>query len=144
VARNENKKDVVRKKDIDIDFNRDNILPKLNKKDLDLIGKKVNKDVIYKKSTIDRNELAHPELSRSEYNKAIKKSLYERKFILTPQKDRLNYHNFVVKLDNKHYSSVVLDTDDVKHFFEIVHVLKAKPKATKTMIRKQKREFKNK
>jgi hypothetical protein len=52
--------DGISKKLINIDFKKDNILPKLNKEDLKLLRQKINKNVLYKKSTLERNIERHP------------------------------------------------------------------------------------
>jgi hypothetical protein len=59
-----------------IDFAKDNILPKLNRKDLDYIGVKADKAVLLKENIIKRNKGAHADIPDEEYAALIGGALY--------------------------------------------------------------------
>jgi hypothetical protein len=122
---------------VNINFNKNNILPKLDNKRLSLIRQEMNKKVIFKRTTIDRNREKHPDLIKDDYDISLQKSLYDKnkKIVLPPRNDKPNYYNLIGKSDNKHYTGVVLDTDPLKKYFEVVHVQKLRKKSVLELIK---------
>ena len=116
---------------VKIDFNKDNIFPELNEEDLIKIGIKVNKPVLLKKNIIDRNAIRHSDLSPEDCELIISQALYSKnkKIIPGKYKDKPNYYNFTkeVRISKKDgsdiYGVVLLDVDNTKDNFEIVHWL---------------------
>ncbi|GMO58280.1 MAG: hypothetical protein Ta2D_04010 [Rickettsiales bacterium] len=125
---------------INIDFTKDNYYPAISQREFKLIHQKVNKQIRFKLDTINRNLIEHKELDIKLYSKMIYKALYNN-YIILPSitKDKPNYYNFIAKLDNIYYVSLVLDTDPKKEYFEIVHVLKTKRNGIRKVIRKIKK-----
>ena len=116
---------------VKIDFNKDNIFPELNEEDLIKIGVKVNKPVLLKKNIIDRNAIRHSDLSPKDCELIISQALYSKNKTIIPgkYKDKPNYYNFTkeVRISKKDgsdiYGVVLLDVDNKKDNFEIVHWL---------------------
>lgn len=114
---------------VKIDFEKDNILPKLNKKDLMKIGCEENKNVLLKKNIIDINTLKHNDLTKEESEFVIAQALYSEKKEIIPSKhkEKPNYFTFaqVVRVSKKDgsdiYGAVLLDVDKRKECFEVVH-----------------------
>lgn len=113
---------------VNIDFTRDNYLPRLNREDLRELGKD-DKPVILKKSIIDRNKSKHPDISEKDYNVMIAKALYEPMFIF-PGGNPL-YTNFIAKIKDDRYSAVLLDMKENNDNYEIVHLHKMTDKSLK-------------
>jgi hypothetical protein len=125
----------IRKKQarVNIDFEKDNILPELNKEDLEELNKP-SKPVLLKKSIIDRNIAIHPELKKDDYNIIIRKSLYEPNLIFSGHNK--NYTNFISKLHDTVNSTVLIELSESKSNYEIVHIHKIYDKNLKSMIRR--------
>jgi hypothetical protein len=134
----------VKSEGININFNKNNILPKLDNKRLSLIRQEANKQVIFKKKTIDRNREKHPDLNKDDYNKSFQKSLYDenKKIVLPPRNDKPNYYNLVGKLKRGKYSSIILDTEPLKEYFEVVHVINVDKKRLKEYIKEARKNKK--
>ena len=121
---------------VQIDFNKDNILPELNKKELetfksfgiDAKGKKV----LFKKSTLDRNKTEHKDLSKEDYDKYIGKCLYSPEVVLRGSKDK-PYFNMITRIKDDKNSVVLLDVDSSKDNLEIVHFHLLRDKSRKTL-----------
>jgi hypothetical protein len=117
-----------------IDFSKDNILPKLNRGDLAEIGKTGSKQVLLKKSVIERNIVKHAEVAREDYDSLIGQALYNSDYKFKGFKE--NYINFVKKISDKNNSLVLLDMDETKDYYEIVHVMKISNYNLKRMMKK--------
>jgi hypothetical protein len=107
---------------VKISFDRDNILPELNKEDLAEIGKTESKPVLLKKNIIDRNEFQHPDIARHEYDLMIGETLYNKNAVIkenSPEKPA--YYHFIKYLP-KNNSVVLLDMSEDKNNYEIVHI----------------------
>jgi hypothetical protein len=122
---------------VKIDFGKDNLLPGLNEEDLAELGKE-DKPVKFKKETIARNKIEHPEVPDDEYNEILGNALYN-----SPLKFRgknyengqaNEYINFVsintVKGKN---ALTLLELADAKDAYEIVHLFKLSDKKLQKM-----------
>ena len=118
---------------IKIDFSKDNILPELNKEDLEALGKE-SKPVLFKKSTIFRNLGKHSDIDKTEYDYLIGQALYNDPTIFPGFKD--DYMNFIKKISDKENSLVLLELAETKENYEIVHVMKINDEGLKRMKRK--------
>ena len=106
---------------IDIDFSKDNELPKINKKDADELGVK-QLPVRLKKTIIDRQNEKHPE-SREEANKIIASAVYSPDAKIPGKKP--GYMHFIKSLDNDENSLVLLDLEESPDgYYDIVHYFK--------------------
>ncbi len=110
---------------VHIDFDKDNVLPELNDGDLGKIGLKQNKPVLLKKSVIDRNEKRHTDVM-PDTELVLKSALYSPSEVFKGNKDK-PYYTFVkpMKISKRNgldeYGIVLLDVDEKKDNFEIVH-----------------------
>ncbi|WP_428060215.1 hypothetical protein [Candidatus Avelusimicrobium stercoris] len=122
-------------KAVKIDFRKNSYLPHLNAKQLEIIGGK-DKDVIFKRTTGQRNKLVHKEVSRKMYEPLIGQALYQP--ILPPMQDlkNKNYWHFIGEADNHKKAFVLLDAEITKKAFEIVHVLRMKEKNFRQFLKK--------
>ena len=91
---------------VNIDFDRDNTLPGLNKEDLEELGVE-DKPVLLKKSIIDKNLKHHPEVKIEDYNKILGQSLYDPDLIV-PGHDDKPYYNFVARVGEDKNTVVLL------------------------------------
>jgi len=112
---------------VKIDYTKDNILPELNESDLIKIGLDKNKPVLIKKVVLERNKTRHPDIMDVEVNQIIGQALYEPNEVFRANKEK-PYYNFakLVRLSLKHgdsvdYGVVLLDVDEKKDHFEVVH-----------------------
>ncbi len=123
---------------VQIDFSKNNILPWLNHEQLEVLGSK-SKPVLFKKSTLGRNAgIRHKDILKSEYDELLGVALYSPAF--PPIKDpvRKNYWHFIGKA-GKYNSVVLLDVEDKKTHFEIVHLIKMKERGITKLLRKIRR-----
>lgn len=107
-------------KTVSIDFSKDNFLPELNKEQLEGLGVK-SKPVLLKKSVIDRNKERHPDVKEDEYNKIIQSALYNPDLVAKGNREK-PYYNFISHVSDDKNSVVLLEIEDKKENFEIVHV----------------------
>jgi len=110
-----------------IDFERDNILPELNKEDLEKLGKE-SKPVILKKVIIDKNINNHPDIKPKEYKIIIGKSLYRPELII-PGHGEKPYFNFVSRIGKNKNTIVLLELSETKEGYEIVNLHWARDKS---------------
>lgn len=110
---------------VHIDFDRDNILPELNEKDLSKIGVSSNKPVLLKKEIIDRNSIQHSDLTNEDFQTIISHALYAPSEIFLANDTKPYYHFAkVIEVTSKikpKMGLVLLDVDEKKDDFEIVH-----------------------
>ena len=124
-------------KRIKLDFNKDNILPELNKKDLEELGVE-SKPVLLKKAVIERNLLRQPEVKKEDYQDMLTSALYEPDAII-PGNANKPYYNFIARTSPEKNSVVLLEVANNKDNFEIVHIHWAKNKQRKSLERKGER-----
>jgi len=115
---------------IHIDFDSDNILPELNREDLEKIGAE-SKPVLLKKSVIERNLLRHPDVDKKEYDYLLGQALYYNPSYFPGLKN--NYVNFVSKINDRDNSLVLIEMSETKSNFEIVHLMKINDSNLKRM-----------
>ena len=112
---------------IHIDFNKDNVLPELNSKDLIKLGVKKNKKVLLKKQIIDINENKHTDVEKSDIPWLIGETLYNSDDIIKGKNKTNNYYSFIKLMEkkdkkgNKMFGVVLLDINETNDYFEIVH-----------------------
>jgi len=104
---------------IHIDFDSDNILPELNREDLEKIGAE-SKPVLLKKSIIEKNKKHHPDVSQEEYEKIIGTALYNPEKVLRANIEK-PYYNFIIRVREDKSSIVLLDMSDKNNNFEIIN-----------------------
>lgn len=110
---------------VQIDFDKDNILPELNEEDLVKIGSETNKPVLLKKNIIDRNIVHHKD-AMGDTNKIIGEALYQPAEIFHGKSSK-DYFTFIkpVRISKRNgldeYGVVLLDVDNKNDNFEIVH-----------------------
>ena len=94
------------------------MLPILNTETLQELGKP-DKPVLLKKEVLERNALQHADVPMSEAQSLIGEALYNPVKVLkgNGEKDYLNF----VGVDKERHCVVLLDVEDAKENFEIVH-----------------------
>lgn len=111
---------------VHIDFDRDNILPELNESELQKIGVEKNKPILLKKSVIERNRKEHDDITDSDFEEIVKNALYAPSEVFPANKEKPYYHFAkVIEINSKgkpEIGLVLLDVDNKKDNFEIVHV----------------------
>ena len=115
---------------VNIDFDRDNTLPGLNKEDLDELGKE-DKPVLLKKEIIVRNLRVHPEVKQEEYNYLIGQALYSNPSHFPGHKD--GYMNMVSRINDGSNSLVLIEMADSQEKYEIVHIMRINDRNLKRM-----------
>ena len=103
-----------------IDWNKDNILPKLNKDILKQYGLK-DKPVLLKKNIIEKNKLNHPDITNDESIRIIGNALYKTETVLKGNINKHTYHNFITRTDDEHSDIVLLELSDEKENYEIIN-----------------------
>lgn len=132
-------------KTINIDFDKDNVLPELNDENLADIGVKKNKPVLLKKTVIDRNRQVHPDVSDSDMQAIIEQALYGKNnnvFRANAEKPYYHFANFV-RVGGKGKTRgglALLDIDESKDNFEIVHLHYISTMRLLAMIKKNKKD----
>jgi len=110
---------------VHIDFSKDNILPELNESELEKVGAKTNKSILLKKSVIDRNRAEHSDITDNDFEQIVAKALYAPSEVFPANKDKPYYHFAkVVEVNSKGKPEIglaLLDVDDTKDNFEVVH-----------------------
>ena len=126
---------------VHIDFSKDNVLPELNERELTQIGAKRNKKILLKKSVIDRNREAHSDLTDSDFETIVSHALYNPSDVFPANKEKPYYHfPKVIEVNSKgkpYLGLALLDVDEKKDNFEIVHAHFVRASSYETMKRKQ-------
>lgn len=129
---------------VHIDFDRDNILPELNEEDLVKIGVENNKPVLLKKKVIDRNTVEHGDLTDSDFTAIIANALYRPSEIFSANKEKPYYHFAkLIEISSKDKPKIglaLLDVDNRKEKFEIVHAHFIGVKTLDKMVKKAKKK----
>lgn len=130
-----------KKSRVNIDFNKDNVLPKLNDDTIAQLGPDADKPILFKKDTIKRNLARHPEMPPEEYNQAISTALYAPELAgkANPNKP---YYNLIARVGPEKNSLVLLDIDCDKTHCEIVHAHYLRDKSRNTITKKMEKENK--
>ena len=131
---------------VHIDWTKDNILPELNENDLAKVGASKNKPVLLKKEIIERNAIAHGDLTTEESKKIIAETLYSPAEVFKGNNNK-PYYNFVkpLRMSSKDGKGVVngvvlLEVSDNKDNFEIVHWLYVRSDKIKQLGNKDKKK----
>ncbi len=124
---------------VNIDFTRDNYLPRLNKEDLRELNKK-DKPVLLKKSIIDRNKEVHPDVKEEDYNFLISIALYEAEYVFSGHNPK--YMNFIGKIKTDRYSVVLIDMVENNENYEIVHIHKMTGRTLKLTRKRDDKNYK--
>lgn len=125
--KNDNNKNNKMRKKIHIDFDKDNILPKLDDMTVEKLGAKESKEVLLKSSVIKRNLGKHFDVSDETMQNIIVETLYNPIDIFPANPDNPNYYHLAsfVEVEDKDglkMGLVLLDIDISKDYFEIGHV----------------------
>lgn len=127
---------------VHIDFNRDNVLPELNEDDLKKVGAMDNKPVLLKKRVIDRNAIVHSDLSNEDFQSIVAHALYEPSEVFSANENKPYFHFAkVIEMSSKEKSEigiVLLDVDETKDNFEIVHAHFVRERSFRSMQKRQK------
>jgi hypothetical protein len=104
---------------VKIDFDRDNVLPELNKREADDLRIKPKK-IRLKKEIIDRQDIRHSEIPLKDTNMLIATALYAPDVF---GRDRNNgYITFIKRLSKESSSPLVLlDAEESEECYDIVH-----------------------
>lgn len=105
---------------INIDFNKDNTLPNLNKETLEEYGLE-DKPVLLKKNIIEKNRRHHPEVKDKSAKFIIGNSLYKPTLILPANPEKPDYKNFISKLNDKNNTIVCIELSETKDNYEIIN-----------------------
>lgn len=126
---------------VHIDFDRDNILPELNESELKKVGAKTSKPVLLKKSIIDRNKEEHGDLTDTDFEHIVANALYEPSEVFSANKEKPYYHFAkVIEINSKgkpEIGLVLLDVNEQKDNFEIVHSLFMRERSFKSLKKRQ-------
>ncbi|MDR0675824.1 MAG: hypothetical protein LBF97_02150 [Elusimicrobiota bacterium] len=120
---------------VNIDFEKDNILPELNKEDLEELELKKDYPVRLKKNIIARQDLEHTEIKKEDVNMLLATALYNPDIKAEGKGE--GYIHFVKKLGNNKNSLVLLDIkENYDGFYDIVHYFFIREKSKKQMLKK--------
>lgn len=105
----------------EIDWTKDNTLPNFPKSFLDEYGLE-DKPVLLKKNIIDRNFYEkHKDVDKEKAIKILGNALYKTDEVFHGREDRPNYYNFIYYTDDGHSDLVLVEIEDKKENYEIVH-----------------------
>lgn len=121
---------------IRIEAGKDSILPSLNAETLHDLGKP-DKPVLLKKDVVNRNALRHADVPLSEAQNLIGEALYNPIHVLRGNNEK-DYINFI-GVDKKRHCVVLLDVEDAKDNFEIVHWHRVDMRGVGKLLRKAER-----
>lgn len=118
-----------------VDFTKDSFFPALNDEQLNTMGKK-SKPVVLRERTSKRNLSVHAEINKKEYADLIGQALY--KPLVRPLQDtkKKNYWHFIGVSAEDRRAIVLLDMEEQKEAFEVVHILKMRRKSARALLRK--------
>lgn len=126
---------------VNIDFTRDNYLPRLNKEDLRELNKE-DKPVVASKRMLDRNKMAHPDINEVEYNVLLINALYTPQYILPANPDKPYYFHFIANIENNKNSGVIVELSETKENYEIVHIQKLRNKSVERIRKRDDKNYK--
>jgi hypothetical protein len=105
---------------ININFEGDTILPRLNRETLRENGLP-DKPVLLKRWVIEKNEKAHPDVAHSEYKEIIGAALYRPERVLKANAEK-PYLNFISRTGENKSAIALLDVAENATHFEIVNL----------------------
>lgn len=118
---------------IRIDVERDTTLPNLNPETLAELGRP-DKPVLLKKEVVARNALRHADVPLNEAQNLIGEALYNPVHVVRGNSEK-DYINFI-GVDRKRNCVVLLDVQDAKDNFEIVHWHYVRPRSARRLVEK--------
>lgn len=123
---------------VHIDISKDNVLPQLTDKALREMGLTKNKNVLVKKSSIDRNLIKHSDVKPEQFDFLIGNTLYSPDRITKGKNEKGIYFSFTKRLTisdrgNVLHGVVLLDVTMNKEQFEVVHWHFVKEKGLKSI-----------
>ena len=110
-------------------------MPKLNKEDLAVFGKKT-KPVKLKHSTLERNKEKHSDISDDEYDYLLGNALYKPQFVFPANKDKPDYFHFIASLGNNKDSAAIVELSEQKDSYEIVHIQKMRDRGVNALLKR--------
>lgn len=127
---------------VNVKLGKDTILPTLNNEDLKRMGLKKEKPVVWTERSSSRSTGKHKDITAEEYNYLIGNSLYQHKYPVFRDVKNKNYWHFIGTPEGKRTSSpvVLLDVEEKKHAFEIVHVHRMEANSLRRLLRKIKKK----
>ena len=105
---------------IKVNFQGDTTLPGLNAEELEELGKP-DKPVLLKKNILDRNESVHPEVKREKYGQILGEALNRPDDIITGRNREKPYFNFLSHLGGDSNATVLIELEENKDNYEVVH-----------------------
>lgn len=111
---------------VHIETGKDNYLPELNDETLIDIGLENNKQILVKASIIERNLRKHNDIDLEETNNILSQTLYLPNDVFLANNEK-PYYCFVKSLrvskknGEEEYGTVIVDVDNQKENFEVVH-----------------------
>lgn len=127
---------------VNVKIGKETILPTLNQEDLKRMGLKNAKPVVWTERSSSRSAGKHKDISIKEYNYLVGNSLYEHKYPVFRDTKKKNYWHFIGTPEGIRTSTpvVLLDVEESKKAFEIVHVHRMEANSLKRLLRKIKKK----
>ena len=126
-----------------IDWTKDNTLPNFPKSLLKEYGFQ-DKPILLKFNVIDRNfNERHKDVDKEKAIKILGNALYKTDEIFYGRVDRPNYYNFIHYTDDDHSDLVLVDIEEKKENYEIVHFYRLNKKSLKRLEKQMKKLKKN-
>ncbi|WP_157152862.1 hypothetical protein [Brachyspira murdochii] len=126
-----------------INLTKDNLLPNFSKSLLKEYGFK-DKPILLKKNIIDRNfNDRHKDIDKEKAIKILGNALYKTDEIFYGRVDRPNYYNFIHYADDGHSDLVLVEIEEKKENYEIVHFYRLNKKSLKRLEKQTKKLKKN-
>ncbi len=125
-------------KAVDVKLGKETRLPPLNKADLERMGVKESKPVIWTKYSSTRSAAKHKDITVKEYNYLVGNSLYKHIYPVFRDRKNKNYWHFIGTPETGRTSApvVLLDVEETKNAFEIVHVHRMEANSLRRLLRK--------
>ena len=122
-----------------IDWEKDNTLPNFPKSFLEEYDLK-DKPILLKKSVIERNfNQRHNDIDKEKAIQIFGNALYKTDDIFYGREDRPNYYNFIHYTDDGHSDLVLVDIEETKENYEIVHFYKMNKKGQRRLEKQMKK-----
>ncbi|MEI0747339.1 hypothetical protein [Brachyspira pulli] len=126
-----------------IDWTKDNTLPNFPKSLLKEYGFQ-DKPILLKFNVIDRNfNERHKDVDKEKAIKILGNALYKTDEIFYGRVDRPNYYNFIHYTDDGHSDLVLVEIEEKKENYEIVHFYRLNKKSLKRLEKQMKKLKKN-
>ena len=126
-----------------IDWNKDNILPNLNKETLKKYGFK-DKKIRLKKDIIDRNNNEHSDITKEAAIRILGNALYKPESILKANKEKSSYYHFITQTNDEYSDLVLVDVSETEEYYDIIHYFVVRNKSRRRLERLDKNIKENK